>query len=130
MTDQKNIKISIPEDNIRIDRWFRKKFSSLTQNFIENKLRRGVIKVNKKKIKSNYRLTVNDIISINQFSEKLFPKKIQKKYKKNIQRQIYKRFYNSILFDSSDKVTLFLFRRFSKVLNSNSSSSDKNFGLS
>ena len=130
MTNQKNIKVSIPEDNIRIDRWFRKKFSSLTQNFIENKLRRGVIKVNQKKIKSNYRLTVNDIKSINQFSEKLFPKKIQKKYKKNIPRQIYKRFYNSILFDSSDKVTLFLFRRFSKVLNSNSSSSDKNFGLS
>ena len=41
------------EDNIRIDRWLRRKFSRLPQSFFEKKLRKGFIRLNKRIIKAN-----------------------------------------------------------------------------
>ena len=70
MTDQKNIKVDNIDDETRIDRWLKRRFSLLTQSFIENKLRRGLIKINHKKVKSNYQVLAGDIVSISNFSEK------------------------------------------------------------
>ena len=48
----------------RLDRWLRKHFPGLSQGEIEIALRRGNIKVNNNKVKSNYRINTNDKISI------------------------------------------------------------------
>jgi len=37
--------------NTRLDRWFKRKIHDVPQSFIEKNLRKGNIKVNKKKIK-------------------------------------------------------------------------------
>jgi len=50
--------------NTRLDKWFKKKVYNAPQSFIEKNLRRGNIKVNKKKNKSSYRLKKDDQIFI------------------------------------------------------------------
>ena len=53
--------------NTCLDKWFKKKVYDVPQSFIEKNLRRGNIKVNKKKPKSSYRLQKNDQIFISDF---------------------------------------------------------------
>ena len=53
LTDQKKIKVNNIDDETRIDRWLKRRFSLLTQSFIENKLRRGLIRINHNKVRSN-----------------------------------------------------------------------------
>ena len=57
---------SIKEDfvNSRLDRWFRRNVSEAPQSLIEKHLRKGNIKVNYKKVKSSYKLFLNDHITV------------------------------------------------------------------
>ena len=55
---------------MRIDRWFRLKISKLPQSLIEKYLRNGKIKVNNKKIKSSFKLKVNDLVNVYNLSFK------------------------------------------------------------
>ena len=65
---------TIDEDfsNTRLDRWFRQYFKGLSHNNLEKYLRKGFIKVNKKKIKSSYRLCEGDTIRISPFLNSFF----------------------------------------------------------
>ena len=65
---------TIDEDfsNTRLDRWFRQYFKGLSHNNLEKYLRKGFIKVNKKKIKSSYRLCKGDTIRISPFLNSFF----------------------------------------------------------
>ena len=67
---------TIDEDfsNTRLDRWFRQYFKGLSHNDLEKYLRKGFIRVNKKKIKSSYRLSKGDIIRISDFLNSFFSK--------------------------------------------------------
>ena len=47
---------------LRIDKWIRLNLSKIPQSLIEKDLRNGKIKVNKKKIKSSYKLKLLDKI--------------------------------------------------------------------
>lgn len=64
--------------NTRLDRWFKTKIHDVPQSFIEKNLRRGNIKVNKKKNKSSYKLQKGDQIYISDF--KFTTSKSKKKY--------------------------------------------------
>ena len=59
---------SSDNQNLRVDKWLKRNFSTLKQSFIEKNIRKGNIKINKKKISSNYRLKLNDIIEIFNYS--------------------------------------------------------------
>ena len=102
MTDQKNIKVDNIDDETRIDRWLKRRFSLLTQSFIENKLRRGLIKINHKKVKSNYQVLAGDVVSILKFSEKIFSTIKITKTKKFIPKEIFSIFKSSIIYESFD----------------------------
>ena len=65
----KNIKVKEFDEDTRIDRWLKRQFTSLTQNFIEKNLRKGKITVNNKKNKANYKVIVGDIVNIHGYSE-------------------------------------------------------------
>ena len=75
-------KFLVEEDfiNTRLDKWFKKKVCDVPQSFIEKNLRRGNIKVNKKKNKSSYRLQKHDQIIISDFK---FVQSINKRIKYN-----------------------------------------------
>ena len=72
MADQKNIKVNKIDDETRIDRWLKRRFSLLTQSFIENKLRRGLIKINQNKVRSNYTVLAGILLAFADIRKKFF----------------------------------------------------------
>ena len=74
--------------NMRVDRWFRYKLGKIPQGLIEKYLRNGKVKVNNKKIKSSYKLKIDDRIDLYNIN---FENKIpQKKIKYNPTNSIIK----------------------------------------
>ena len=57
-------KVSASEDSIRLDRWFKRHFPSVSHGVIEKLLRKKNIRVNGLKATSNQRLQVGDEIRI------------------------------------------------------------------
>ena len=51
-------------NEMRIDRWIRHIIGKIPQGLIEKNLRIGKIKLNKKKIKSSYRVKTSDTIDL------------------------------------------------------------------
>ena len=51
-------------NDMRIDRWIRNSLGKMPQGLVEKNLRIGKIKVNKKKIKSSYKVQTNDKIDL------------------------------------------------------------------
>ena len=68
----------------RFDKWFKQKVISLPHSLIERILRQNKVKINKKKVKSSYRLQSGDLIEIYDISKFKVKDKIEKiKYKPN-----------------------------------------------
>ena len=67
------------EVNMRIDRWLRSKLGKIPQSLIEKSLRNGKIRLNKKKVKSSYKVNSNDKIELFNFNfkEEIIQKKIK-----------------------------------------------------
>ena len=66
----------------RIDKWFKQKIICLPHSLIERILRQNKVKINKKKVKSSYRLQSGDLIEIYDISKFKAKEKIEKlKYK-------------------------------------------------
>ena len=51
-------------NSMRLDRWLRNKIGNIPQSLIEKFLRAGKIKINKKKVKSSFKVKTNDKIDI------------------------------------------------------------------
>ena len=77
----KNIKI-INNINLRLDKYLKYKYTSLTQGFIEKNIRKKNILINNSSTKANYQVKLNDDLKILNFHEKLYKNKII--FKKNI----------------------------------------------
>jgi len=75
-------------DKMRLDRWLRNKIGNIPQSLIEKSLRSGKIKINKKKVKSSFKVKTNDKIDIFNFNFK--EKLIQEKKKFNPSTEIIK----------------------------------------
>jgi len=90
----KKLKVKVSQDNLRIDKWLKINFSTLTQNFIEKNLRKKNIVVNDKVVSSKYRLIANDEIKIFNFNIEKYKHnpKIKKEY---TVPQNYKKLFNS-----------------------------------
>ena len=55
-------------NNMRFDRWIRYKLGKIPQSFIEKNLRSGNIKLNRKKVKSSFKIKTNDKIDFYNFN--------------------------------------------------------------
>ena len=91
-------------NEMRLDRWIRNNLGKVPQGLIEKKLRKGIIKVNKKKVKSSYKIKTNDQINIFNFEFK--EKIINKKIKFNPTKEIIKENENLIIDDNEDFIVL------------------------
>ena len=67
-------------NDMRIDRWTRLKIGKIPQGLIEKYLRSGKIKINKKKIKSSYKLKTNDYVDTFDFNFKIIESKKRVKF--------------------------------------------------
>ncbi len=78
----KKIKVIKSHEDLRLDKWLKINFSSLTQSFIEKNLRKKNILVNNKSAISKFKLNLNDEIKILNFNGEKY--KHYPKLKKNI----------------------------------------------
>ena len=97
---------NIDNDHVgmRIDRWIRTNLGKLPQGFIEKSLRKGKIKINKRKVKSSYKVNKNDQINIFDFNIKTQHKDLKKKY--NPPKKIIKEKENLIIEDTEDFIVV------------------------
>ena len=84
----KNYIVDSTCNNMRVDRWIRNTIGKIPQGLIEKSLRLGKIKVNKKKVKSSYKIQLNDIIDLHDF--KFEERILQKRTSFNPSNQIIK----------------------------------------
>ena len=96
----KHIKVKVSEDETRLDRWLKRKFSSLNQSYIEKNLRKGIIKVNNKKVKANYIVKADDLIIIFGYDDKKFYTKKNNINSKKIPEDLLVNFNKSIIFEN------------------------------
>ena len=55
--------------NSRFDKWFKAKILTLPQSLIEKIIRLNKVKINRKKIKSSYRVQTGDIVEVYNISK-------------------------------------------------------------
>ena len=91
-------------NNMRLDRWLRNEIGNIPQSLIEKYLRSGKIKVNKKKVKSSFKVKTNDKIDI--FNLNFKENISQKKKKFNPSNEIIKSNENLIIDDNENFIVL------------------------
>ena len=91
-------------NNMRFDRWLRSKIGKIPQSLIEKTLRSGKIKINKKKIKSSFKIKTNDQVDFFNFNFK--EEIIQKKIKYSPSNEIIKSNENLIIDNNDDFIVL------------------------
>jgi len=101
---QKSYNVDQTYNNMRIDRWVRNNIGNIPQGLIEKNLRNGKIKVNRKKIKSSYKVKTNDQIDLYNFDFK--ETIVQKKIKFQPSEKIIKSNEELIIDDNEDFIVL------------------------
>ena len=91
-------------NNMRFDRWFRNKLGKIPQGLIEKTLRTGKIKINKKKVKSSFKVKTNDKVDIFNFNFKEIV--IQKNIKFTPTNEIIKANEELIIDNNKDFIVL------------------------
>ena len=91
-------------NDMRIDRWIRNSLGKMPQGLIEKNLRIGRIKINKKKIKSSYKIQTNDKIDL--FNIDFKESIINKKIKFNPSKEVIKSNEDQIIDNNKDFVII------------------------
>ena len=91
-------------NNMRLDRWIRHKIGNIPQSLIEKFLRSGKIKINKKKVRSSFKVKTNDKIDI--FNLNFKQNLIQKKRTFNPSNEIIKSNEDLIIDNNENFVVL------------------------
>tara|TARA_Y100000816_G_C26091504_1_gene576896 strand:- start:709 stop:1620 length:912 start_codon:yes stop_codon:yes gene_type:complete len=100
----KSFTVDINSNNMRLDRLLRNKLGKIPQSLIEKNLRSGKIKLNKKKVKSSFKVSTNDRIDLFNFN---FKEKIyQKKDKFNPSKEVIKSNEKLIIDNNDDFIVL------------------------
>lgn len=101
---------TVPKDyeNTRIDRYLRKLYPHLVQSRIQKALRKGLIKIDQKRVSADYKIHAGSIITISQFlTVDENPEKTQQvKAKKEISDKKAKFLLDSILFQNEDIIII------------------------
>ena len=91
-------------NNMRLDRWLRNIIGNIPQSLIEKSLRSGKVKINKKKVKSSFKVKTNDKIDI--FNLNFKQNLIQKKRTFNPSNEIIKSNEDLIIDNNENFVVL------------------------
>ncbi len=98
-------KVKKEMENVRIDRFLRKIHPKLTQGEIENFLRKGLVRLNEKKCKSNEKIQDGDMISIAKFLNDELNENVPKSNGK-INDKMLEEFRKFIIFQNSDLIAI------------------------
>lgn len=64
MTGVETVEVTADDDDIRLDRWFRRRYPGLKHGALEKLLRTGQIRIDGKRVKANFRLTAGQQVRI------------------------------------------------------------------
>jgi len=101
---KKTYSVDSTHNNMRIDRWVRNNIGTIPQGLIEKNLRKGKIKLNKKKIKSSQKIKTNDQIDLFNFDFK--DRIVKKKIKFQPSKEIIKSNEELIIDNNDDFIVL------------------------
>ncbi len=62
--NEENIKINLEQAGIRLDKFLSEKFADYSRSYLQNLIKLGSVAVNKRKVKANYKLRFNDLITM------------------------------------------------------------------
>ena len=99
-----NYVVNSTYNDMRLDRWLRNEIGNIPQSLIEKYLRSGKIKVNKKKVKSSFKVKTNDKIDI--FNLNFKENISQKKKKFNPSNEIIKSNEDLVIDDNENFIVL------------------------
>lgn len=89
-------------EGMRIDRYIKRKFKNEPLSKIFQALRKGDVKVGGKKVKENYRLSLNEKISVKYLKAEISSDE-NKNYRKNrIEKEILDKYKKSVIFENED----------------------------
>ena len=89
-------------EGMRIDRYIKRKFKNEPLSKIFQALRKGDVKVGGKKVKENYRLSLNEKISVKYLKTEISSDE-NKNYRKNkIEKKILDKYKKSVIFENED----------------------------
>ena len=91
-------------NNMRLDRWLRRNIGNIPQSLIEKFLRSGKVKINKKKVKSSFKVKTNDKVNI--FNINFKENIVQKKKLFNPSNQIIKSNEDLVIDDNENFIVL------------------------
>ena len=101
----KTFTVSKDYNNCRFDRWFKLNIGKYPQSLIERLIRKKKIKVNKKRIKTSYRVKLNDKIDIYEI-DNLKPSKSNKKEKYKPSNKEKKNYEDFIIEDNENFIVI------------------------
>ena len=101
----KNIKIK-ENYEVRLDKYLKNLYTSLTQSFIEKNIRKKNILVNNSRTSSNYLIKYNDTLNILNFHDQLYKNRIIFKKNIKISKKDLIKFNKSIIFQNNDFLVL------------------------
>ena len=87
---------------MRIDRYLKKKFKNEPLSKIFQALRKGDVKVEGKKVKENYRLSLNEKISVKYLKAKNSSDENRNYRKNKIEKKILDKYKKSVIFENED----------------------------
>jgi 23S rRNA pseudouridine955/2504/2580 synthase len=92
MTKVQTIAVNAEDNDIRLDRWFKRNFPKVSHVSVEKALRKGQIKVDGKRVEASYRVKVGEIVRVPpmiEYTKEPKPKaEIDPKYIKEIQQNV------------------------------------------
>ena len=91
-------------NNMRLDRWLRRNIGNIPQSLIEKFLRSGKVKINKKKVKSSFKVKTNDKINI--FNINFKENIVQKKKLFNPSNEVIKSNEDLVIDDNENFIVL------------------------
>ena len=100
----KSFTVDAAYNDMRLDRLLRNKLGKVPQSLIEKNIRAGKIKLNKKKVKSSFKVKINDKIELFNFDFK--ESIIQKKIRFNPTKEIIKVNEDLIIDNNKDFIVL------------------------
>ena len=94
------------DTDTRLDKYLKRKFTSLTQSFIEKNIRKKNILVNNNKVSSKYIVKKNDELKILNFHEQKYKNRIIYNKKITIPLKVNNLFKTSIIFENKNFIIL------------------------
>lgn len=98
--------VGVDDADQRLDRWLRRKYGHIPQSLIEKMCRRGMVRVNKKKVKPSFRLVPDQIITLPKSVESTTKKAVKPNTLSSYDQSIIHQLNNSIIYEDDYFVAL------------------------